>query len=443
MGIFTLAVTLHAFLTSVAELGIASAAARADLDQKQIEPTVAHISVISSLTIAAVVEIFAAPLATALGNAESEPSVRILAIGIALIGPFAVPGAVLQRDFRQDVVFRASAIAFLPGSLLLLALAWLGFGATAFAWSRIFAQLIIGLVMMKATGWPGMRLHRQLIVPLLTFGIPLALANLVSQVVLNADYIVIAHLLSAEAVGLFGIAFNVASWPSAVIGTVLNGLVLPTISRVVRDGGDTAKSLRQAVTMISTVAFPVAAFTAFFAHPLLAVLYGSRWEEASPSLTLLAAYGALFVIGLLLANALVAFGRTGSLLVVQVLALLVLAPSLIFGAMWAGLIGVAAAHAVVIVVVVIPAYLVIARRLAGFGASDLIGPMMLPAVRALACVSTAWVVTQGASELVKLLAGGILFGAMYVFVARTTLRQMVPERVAFNITRTLRLRREP
>ena len=107
-GIFALAVTIHAFTVSVAELGVAAAIARSDLDIERIAPTVTTISIAASVSLAVPMAVFAEPLASLLGSVEAAPSIRILSIGVALVGPFAVPGALLQRDFRQLTLFKAS-----------------------------------------------------------------------------------------------------------------------------------------------------------------------------------------------------------------------------------------------------------------------------------------------------------------------------------------------
>ena len=96
LGIFTLAVTIHTVIVSVAELGTASAIARSDLDLGRIAPTVATVSIITSLLMAVPMFLFADDIAILLGSPDAGSSMKIMALGIALIGPFAVPGALLQ-----------------------------------------------------------------------------------------------------------------------------------------------------------------------------------------------------------------------------------------------------------------------------------------------------------------------------------------------------------
>jgi lipopolysaccharide exporter len=431
LGIFTLAVTVHAFVVSIAELGVASAIARSDLDVSRIAPTVATIAIAGSLLMAVPMAIFADDIAGALGSAEAGPAVRIMAIGVALIGPVAVPGAALQREFRQNVIFWASAIAFLPSSAALLLLVFAGSGPEAFAWSRIVGQVIMGTILLVAAGspvWPG--LHMDVLRPLLVFGLPLAGANLLSQVLLNADYLFIGRMASVADLGVYFLAFSVAMWPTAVIGSMLNGLVLPAISVVRRDGGDIAASVALGARAVALVAFPLAAFLCAFSGPLVLTIYGPKWTAAAPVLSILAVYGALFVIGLLLANVIIAMGRTGILLGVQIGALLALLPALPAGIRLGGIAGAAAAHILVVGAITTPIYVMALRRSTGLPAPALLRAVGRPAITAVAAAVLAWSVTLPMEGNVLKLATGALTGALiYGILNRRAISALAPDRV--------------
>jgi lipopolysaccharide exporter len=428
LGIFTLAVTVHAVIVSVAELGAASAIARSDLDLGRIAPTVATVSLVSSLFMALPMFIFADDIAALLGSIEAGPSMRIMALGVALIGPFAVPGALLQRTFRQNVVFWASVIAFLPGSATLVLLALQGNGPESFAWSRIVGQVVMGAIMVAATGRPVLpRLDLSVLRPLLAFGLPLAGANLLSQVLLNADYLFIGRMLSATELGIYFLAFSIAMWPTAVIGSMLNGMVLPAISTVRRDGGDVAEAVRLGLRTVALIAFPLAAFLCSFSGALVETIYGHAWLPAAPVLSVLALYGAVSVVGLFLANVIIATGRTGVLLAVQVCALAALLPGLAAGINFGGILGAAATHVVVIVAVTSPVYVIALRRSTGLRIPALLSALSLPAVTAALTALAAWAATLAVTNpLLKLLISGVIGVCLYTYLNRRALSALVP-----------------
>lgn len=434
-GVFALAVTVHAFIVSVAELGVAAAIARSDLDVDRIAPTAATIAIATSLLAAAPMVVFAEPLATLLGTVAAAPSIRILALGVAMIGPFAVPGAVLQREFRQKALFQATVSGFVPGSILLVGLALMGAGIEALAWSRIATQLITGIVMIVAARrlyLPGLDLR--ILAPLLAFGLPLALSNLLSQVLLNVDNIFVGRMLGASELGTYTIAFSVSVWSSAAIGSMLNSVVLPGITAVVREGGDIRAAVNSAVGIVTWVAAPIAAFSIAFARPLILTIYGPQWGEAAPVLSVLSIYGMVFVLGLLFANIIIASGRTGVLFWVQAAALAALLPALPLGIHWGGTVGAAWAHVLVVGCVTLPIYLMSLRKVSGVRISAVAHQVMSRVLAAAASAALAVAATAGLdADATKTLAGFLIGGTAYALLTRRTLLIVFPVRAIFGV----------
>ena len=149
LGLFTIAMTVHAMVMTVAELGVASAVARHDLDLDEIAPTVTTISIATSFSLATLMFVFAEQLADLLLSPGSAGPLRVLSLTVAMIGPFAVPQAQLLREFRQDRLFLATFLGFFPSSAVLLLLATTGDGAMAFAWSRVVGYAVTGFVAIR------------------------------------------------------------------------------------------------------------------------------------------------------------------------------------------------------------------------------------------------------------------------------------------------------
>ncbi|MGY3567073.1 lipopolysaccharide exporter [Sinomonas sp. RB5] len=427
-GVFALAVTVQTILTGVAELGVASVIARSDIAVERIAPTVVTISVGTSAILATAMALFAGPIASFLGSPDAEGPVRILAITIALIGPFAVPGAQLQRDFRQDQLFWGTLVSFAVSNAVLIALALVGDGATAFAWSRVVGQLVVGLYMMwKVERNYGLGFSFVYVKPLLWYGLPVAGANILSQALVNIDYVFVGRMLSTTDVGVYTLAFNICMWSASVIGTMLNAVGLPAFSTVRRDQGDLAAALAHALRSVALVAFPMAGFTCAFAAPLVMVIYGSKWQAASPVLSVLSFYGVAFVAGLLFGGILTSMGRTGPLFAVQAVAVVFLVPALWIGISAAGLIGLGIAHISVICLVTLPIYLRSLRQVVAIRTVTLLAAVGRPAATTMAAVLLALAVAAPlTADLARLMAGGLVGGAVYLGLNRSLFAQLVP-----------------
>jgi lipopolysaccharide exporter len=437
-GVFAVALTAYAIVSSIGELGVSACLIRADLDIDSLAPTIATISVLSSAIFAGAMILFAEPIAAALGSAAAVGPIRILSIAVLFVGIFAVPNSQMVRDFKQDKIFLANAIGFVPSTVLLIILAKSGGGAMAFAWSMVVRQFVVGCVLIVAAPRyyrPG--LARSALSVVFRFGIPLAGANFVNYVLLNVDYAFVGHLLGATLLGVYMLAFTVASWPYGVLGAVINSVSMPAFSRVKHDPGLLQNAMAAGVRGVSLVAMPMCGITIALARPIVLTLYGARWAAAANVLVILSLYGAVFIICLLFANMLTALGRTKFLLILQLIWIGTLVPAMALGVHKDGIVGAAYAHIAVIIPIVLPSYLLALKRVTGVRFTAL-GRAALPAVLA---SSAAGLAARGAaspfsSPLAQLLAGLAAGGVIYVICAAPqAITVFAPKQVADRVLR--------
>jgi lipopolysaccharide exporter len=416
-GVFAVALTAFTIVTSLGDFGITSCLARADLDINLLAPTLTSVSLAMSALLAGAMTIFARPIAAALGSADAAGPVRVMALTVIVVGVFAVPSAQYMRDLRQDKLFLANAVSFIPSTIVLLILAKSGSGAMAFAWSRVAGQFASGCVLaiyLPRFYWPSFA--RSAMSILFRFGLALAFANFVNYILLNVDYALVGHLMGAARLGIYMLAFNVASWPASLLGGVINSVSIPAFSRVMHDPALLMNSIINSVRAVSLIAMPMCGLIVALSRPIVLVLYGARWLAAANVLSVLAFYGAVSIICVLFANMLASLGKSKLLLILQLVWLAALAPAMDIGVHRHGIFGAAVAHVVVIVPIVMPCYLFALKREAGIRLA-LLGKAAAPAFLAALAASLAAraVVSQLANPWIQL-AGGLVTGALVYVV---------------------------
>jgi lipopolysaccharide exporter len=415
-GIFAVASTAYAIVSSIGELGVTSCLIRADLDIDALAPTVATISFATNAALAAAMTVFARPIAVALGSAAAANPIRVMALAVIFVGIFAVPTAQLTRDFKQDKLFLANIIGFVPSTVVLILLARSGSGAMAFAWSRVVGQFTVGCVLAVSAGRtyrPGLR--RSALSVILKFGLPLAGANLINYILLNVDYALIGHLLGAVSLGIYVLAFNVASWPASLLGAVINNVSMPAFSRVKHDAQLLNDAIPKALRAVSLVALPMCGLTIVLARPLVLTMYGGKWALSANVLSVLALYGAVSIICTLFANILAGMGRANILLTVQLIWLAALVPAMALGVHIHGIIGAGVAHVIVISPIVLPCYLLTLRRTTKVRFTGLIRAVAPALVASLIAAFAARVAAAEFSyPLLQLIAGLAAGGLVYL-----------------------------
>lgn len=418
-GVFAVALTAYAIVSSIGELGVSACLMRADLDIDSLAPTVATVSVVSCATLAGAMAIFAGPVAAALGSAAAVGPIRVMSLAVLLTGAFAVPNSQMMRDFKQDKIFLANVVGFIPSTVVLVGLAESGGGAMAFAWSLVARQFITGCVLIATAPryyWPGMA--RSALSVIVKFGLPLAGANFVSYILLNVDYAFVGHLLGASQLGIYVLAFTVASWPYGVLGAVINNLSTPAFSRLKHDPVLLRNGMATALRGVSLIVLPMCGMTAALARPIVLTVYGAKWAASANSLFILSLYGAVSMICLLFANMLTSLGRTKILLLLQLIWIGSLVPAMALGVHRDGIVGAAYAHVAVIVPIVLPSYLLALRHATGVRFATL-GKAVLPALlaSAAAALTARGVAAHLSSPLLQLIAGLAAGGTIYAICA--------------------------
>ena len=436
-GVFAVALTVFTVISGFSELGLSTCLARKDLDPDRLGPTANALALLAGALLAGLMALAAHPIAVALGAPGAAAPLRVLSLCVLMTGAFTVPVGLLTREFRQDSFFVATVVSFVPSNVLLVFYALHGDGALAFAWSRVVGQLFMGLVLAAYAGrsyWP--RISRAELRVVAGIGLPVAGANLVRYILLNADYLFVGKLLGPVALGIYMLAFNIGSWATSVLSGIINSVAMPAMSQDNRDPRRFRESVRWSLTLISLAAFPIAGLSVALAPQIIRVLYGERWDRAAPVLMILGPYGALFALTILLGTVLIAAGVAGRLFVLQCLWLAGLVPAMYAGVELAGLRGAAMAHIVVIVALVIPTHLALVNRFLPRASGLLLGSTGRPVLLALAASAAAW----GAAHLVpgtlvQLLVGTTVGLLVYVALALPLLRPFLPAGLTARLAR--------
>ena len=363
-GVFAIALVIHMVVVNVSELGVSAALIRDDpAHTSRSAPTVATISLATSGLLGASIAALSSPLATALGDSHAAAPIAVMALNLPIAGLTAVSSAILRRDFRMDRVFVADFSNMIVSGVVVIALALAGWGAMALAWSWVAGQVVSALLLTSYRpgrywlGWNRTEARR-----LLAFGLPLAGANLLAFIVLNVDYVIVGHVLGAETLGFYMLAFNISSWPISVFGSVITSVSLPGFSRLRLEGEAMPEQFVRAIRLVAPFTLPTCFIIGALARPAVVAIYGGRWSPAAAPLVGLAVLAAGRILVTLAADFLVSLGRTREVLLVQVPWLIALTTTLLLVAPRFGIRGVGIAQALVVLGVVSPAYLVLLRR---------------------------------------------------------------------------------
>jgi O-antigen/teichoic acid export membrane protein len=412
-GTYAAAVLVMTIVLSMNEVGLSVAVIRWKERVASITPTAVSGSLLSSGAWFALMFLGAPVIADMLGAPEATTAIRILSFGVLLDGVSTIPNALLMRAFQQRRRAAAEIAGFLVGTPIgiFLASKW---GAAGLAVGLLIANLVTtALILWLAPARPRPGWDRETAIDLVRLGLPPAMTSVLLLAIINVDSVAVSRVLGVSALGFYALAFNVANWPWNLLSMSIRQVSLPAFSRLADDRAGLEDAFVQSLALAAGVAVLGGLLLAALAEPLVGILYGDKWLPAVVALRWLALFGALRVVLELCYDLLIAVGRAGSLVRVQLGWLAMLALALPLGAHLNGIAGVAIAQSVVALALVLPLNLHLLHR-AGLRLGPLARALRPTALASAAGVGAALLALEaGAPRAVTLIAGGALIALAY------------------------------
>lgn len=231
---------------------------------------------------------------------DQTTRVTCLVIGLALLvnGSFTFDNWFQSQTQAKYSVYAQNA-AFIGVTVARIVLLFLGAGLLAFAWcvsTEYIVAIILTLILFRIVVGPiaTWRFDLGIARKWLSESWPLLLSGVAIIVYTRIDQIMLAHLASERALGIYSAAVKVSEVGYFVPGILATSL-FPSIVRTQELGTDAYNIRRQHYFDLSVVlAVAIALPTTILAGPIIHLLYGDKYTEAVPILCALV-WATLFV----------------------------------------------------------------------------------------------------------------------------------------------------
>lgn len=230
-------------------------------------------------------------IAQALREPAAESVIRWMSLGCLLQAAAAPATHLLTRalDFRSLGLIQL--MSYLIGyGLVGLPLAWSDAGVNALvsAWLVqaglvTLSSLLIRPHPVRPLFWYGRARD------MLGVGQAVFMTNLVNWSLNHLDRVFISRLLGTWSLGLYNVAYNLASVPSQILLGALQPAFVAAGAQMRDEPGRLAQAYLQMLATLIVLGLPTGLALALLAPDLIALLYGARWLEAVPVLACLLA----------------------------------------------------------------------------------------------------------------------------------------------------------
>ena len=262
--------------------------------------------------------------------------------------------ALLRRSMRFGTMARIDILALAGSASLGIVMGIFGWGYWALVAMAVGNPLASCVGAWIAMRWlPGKPRIGPGVVSMLHMGGTLTLNSIVVYLAYNAEKFLLGRVWGAEALGLYGRAYQLANVPVQELTFSLGAVAFPVLARIQSETERLSRGFVTGYSVVISLTIPVTMICAVFAEEIVSVLLGPRWTATADLLRLLVpaalAVALINPFGWLLQ----ATGRVGRSLGMALL----IAPVVILGValgLWYGPAGVAVGYSVAMSILVVP-----------------------------------------------------------------------------------------
>lgn len=333
VGLFSIAFAAAALLAVLQEFGINRyIVGERNLDEQAIRVAYS-VSTVIALGIASIILVAAKPISLIYGDPRLFPLILVIGSSYLFVPLATTPIALLHRamDFKSDFMIEVGAAC--ANAVTSIYLAAHGWSAMALAWGAFAQQASRAIISQWRSGgrlpWP-MRFKGS--APVLRFGSGSTLLLVFDSLGSRAPDLIIGGVAGNYAVGIYSRASGLAVQLISLTTGAINSVFYPALARLRDEGSELANPYLRMVAGYSGIVWPAMAGLALAASPLVRILYGPKWLEVAPVLSLLALAQMIFVAIPMAVQVPILMGRMSGVLWRTGIAVLILLVGLTKGA---------------------------------------------------------------------------------------------------------------
>jgi PST family polysaccharide transporter len=227
-------------------------------------------------------------------------------------GLAAQHSALLQRGMRFVTQAKIDVLSLTVGSATGIVMALLGCGYWSLVGMAIASSIVGAAAVLLAVSWvPGPPRLRCGIRSMLHFGGLATCNSFVVYLAWNAEKLLLGRFWGADALGVYGRAFQLVTLPVQQLNTSITGVAFPALSRIQHDAKRLARSFLRGFSLLISATIPITITCALFAEEIVRIVLGAKWMAAAPIFRLLAPVAVVFAVANPFSWLVMSVGRIG------------------------------------------------------------------------------------------------------------------------------------
>lgn len=325
-------------------------------------------------------------LSPIIANLYREPRLeRLLQVFAPIFlvsGVAQVQRALLEKNLIFDQLAKIEVCSYLVGAVLAIGMAQAGYGVWSLVFQSMGTAMVATLLLLISSRWrPLLSFSWREVRSAAHYSLPLTGFNFFNFLSRNADYMIIGRFLGPVDLGYYTVAYKLMLYPLQTVSSAIGRVMFPVFSEIQEEEARFRKVYVSLCASIAVITFPTMGGLIAVCDFFVLTVFGQQWTPVVPLLLILGPVGLLQSIGTTVGNIYQAKGRTDLLLRWGIFSGTLSIVAFIVGLKW-GVLGVAAAYAILSGALIVPAFL-IPLRLIGLRFRQLLLALSRPLVATL------------------------------------------------------------
>jgi O-antigen/teichoic acid export membrane protein len=346
-GLVAMATIFVGLLHQTSNVGLGHAFVRKAVVTRETEALTFSYALVYTLFLYSLI-FLAAPLVAAFyGEPRVTALLRFMALGFIIRSFYIVPNSLMRRSFRMKQQAAVQAVSVVTDAVVTICLALAGFGPWALATGPIVGQIVLAIGASIVQPWYlALRFRSRETRELITFAGGVNASILLWYWYVSSDTLIVGHALGGAALGIYTMAMNLSKLTWNRLWLILNPILLPLFSEARREPGELGRLFLRVTHFMALIIFPAAAGLAVVAQEAVPVALSDKWGAVVAPLRWLCLLGMARCLVVIMSPVILALGRVRIELVFNLVCGIFLPLSFLAG-LRIGVVGVAAAWAIV------------------------------------------------------------------------------------------------
>ncbi|CAK4070477.1 MOP flippase family protein [Vibrio sp. 16] len=300
-GLMALVTVVIGFSQAFVDMGMSNAIIHKQTNCQLHLSTLFWLTLLAGICITGLVFLSAPLVANFYESPELKPLIQLVSLAFVISALGNQHKVLFQKELQFKVIAIVELCSVCCAFIVAISMAALNFGVYALVFANITMTLVSSMLFFilgaRSIYVPKFHFRWYEARGYVGFGAYQMGERTINYFSANVDKILIGKFLGVHSVGLYNVAWQLIIFPLSKLNPVINKVALPVYGKIQKNPQAIDDYYSLAMKAIGLIVIPFSIYLLFFSMPVVSVVFGPQWIDASMVVSLLGVVGLVKAIG--------------------------------------------------------------------------------------------------------------------------------------------------